>query len=184
MNDAFGQKKISPEGQSQPPDFQIACFRIGEEMYGLDIMRIREIIRPQKVTSVPKAPSFIEGVINLRGAVIPVVDLRKRFDLQAQNDRKTRIIICRLSGRLIGLMVDEVTEVRRYAREDVQPTPRFLRGKAADFFSAVCRRDDDVVFILNVEKLLSSGEKVTLEPVQQVQRRAASASSCLSLEED
>ena len=68
------------ENQEQRREIQLACFRVGEEMYALDIMRIKEIIRPQKLTPVPKAPRFIEGVINLRGAVIPVVDLRKRFD--------------------------------------------------------------------------------------------------------
>ncbi|NIQ10356.1 MAG: purine-binding chemotaxis protein CheW, partial [Gammaproteobacteria bacterium] len=104
----------------------LACFRIGAELYALDIMRIKEIIRPQKLTPVPKAPSFIEGVINLRGAVIPVADLRKRFDQPVGAEtRKNRIVICSLVGKIIGLLVDEVTEVKRYGRKEIAPAPQF-----------------------------------------------------------
>lgn len=147
-------------------EVQLACFRIGPEMYALDILRIKEIIRPQRLTPVPKAPAFIEGVINLRGVVIPVVDLRKRFDQpNLGSDRKTRIIICALSGKIIGLMVDEVAEVRRYSRQEVQPAPKFLKGKGAEFFLGVCRRDDDLVMLLDLEKILSSEEKIDLEKI-------------------
>lgn len=159
----------SAREEEEPPrqEIQLACFRIGGEMYALDILRIREIIRPQKLTPVPKAPSFIEGVINLRGAVIPVVDLRKRFDHAASGaDRKTRVIICAISGKVIGLIVDEVTEVRRYGRQEIQPAPQFLRGKGAEFFLGVCRRDDDLVMLLDLERILSSGEKIDLEKIE------------------
>jgi purine-binding chemotaxis protein CheW len=136
-------------------------------MYALDILRIKEIIRPQRLTPVPKAPSFIEGVINLRGVVIPVVDLRKRFDQPTLgSDRKTRIIICALSGKIIGLMVDEVAEVRRYSRQELQPAPKFLKGKGAEFFLGVCRRDDDLVMLLDLEKILSSDEQIDLEKIE------------------
>lgn len=154
-------------------EVQLACFRIGAAMYALEIMRIKEIIRPQKLTPVPKAPPFIEGVINLRGAVIPIVDLRKRFDLPtAIVDRKTRVIICALSGKILGLVVDEVAEVRRYSRQEVQPSPHFLQGKEAQFFRGICRRDDDLVMVLNLEKILSSSEKIDLETIQRVQHEA------------
>lgn len=148
-------------------EVQLACFRIGAEMYALDIMRIKEIIRPIRLTSVPKSPVFIEGVINLRGAVIPVVDLRKRFDQPAELGRKTRIIICALSGRTVGLLVDEVTEVRRYARQDIQPTPAFL--KEAEFFPGVCRRGEDLILLVDLETILSSAEKIDIESVQRIQ---------------
>src|SRR6056300_316897 len=96
-------------------EVQLACFKVGPELYALDIMRIKEIIRPQKLTPVPKAPSFIEGVINLRGSVIPVADMRKRFDQPIDEDtRKSRIVICSLAKRNIGLLVDEVKEVKRF----------------------------------------------------------------------
>ncbi len=146
-------------------EIQLACFRIGSEFYALDIMRIKEIIRPLKMTPIPKAPAFVEGVINLRGAVIPVVDLRKRFDQNPEFTRKTRVIICTVEKKIIGLVVDEVTEVRRYSRQEVLPTPRFLKGRGADFFSGVCRREEDLILLLNLKMILSTEEKIDLEAI-------------------
>ncbi len=157
----------SPGKDGSRQEIQLACFRIGVEMYALDIMRIKEIIRPQKLTPVPRAPEFIEGVINLRGAVIPVVDLRKRFNQQPSTQaRKTRIIICSLSGKIIGLLVDEVSEVRTYARPEIQPAPQFLKGQGSEFFLGVAKRDDDLIMLLDLERILSSGERIDLEKLQ------------------
>ncbi|MDT8441117.1 MAG: chemotaxis protein CheW [Desulfuromonadales bacterium] len=145
-------------------EVQLACFRVGGEMYALDIMQIKEIIRPQKLTPIPKAPGFIEGVINLRGAVIPVADMRKRFDLPTmENDRLQRIIICSLAGKIIGLLVDEVKEVRRYTRQEIAPAPEFLKGPEAEYFLGVARRDDDFIMLVDLEKILSSREKIELQ---------------------
>jgi len=155
-------------------EIQLACFRIGTEFYALDIMRIKEIIRPQRLTAVPKAPAFIEGVINLRGAVVPVVDLRKRFDLPSTDlDRRTRVLICALAGKIIGLIVDEVAEVRRYTRKEIQPSPQFLKGRGSEFFLGVCRRDDQLVMLLDLERILSSAEKIDLEAIQKLQSEHA-----------
>ncbi len=149
-------------------EVQLACFRVGGEMYALDIMRIKEIIRPQRLTSVPKAPSFIEGVINLRGAVIPVVDLRRRFDQDFDpSDRRGRIMICTLAGKIIGLHVDEVTEVHRFTRQEIQPAPQFLKGKGAEYFLGVCRREDELVLLIDLEKILTSEERIDLQRVRQ-----------------
>ena len=146
---------------------QLACFRVGAELYALDIMRIREIIRPQKLTAVPKAPRFIEGVINLRGAVIPVADLRKRFDQPCDEEqRKNRVIICSVGGRIVGLLVDEVLEVRRYGRQDVAPAPQFLKGPEAEFFLGVARRGEDLVMVLDLERILSSEERIALQGME------------------
>lgn len=148
-------------------EIQLACFRVGDQMYSLDILRIKEVIRPLKLTPVPKAPIFIEGVINLRGAVLPVVDLRKRFDQPVgTSDSKTRILICVLSGKIIGLIVDEVLEVKSFSRNELQPTPRFTKGADTDYFLGVCQRNDDLVMILNLEKILSSDEKINLEQIR------------------
>ena len=145
-------------------EIQLACFRVGSEMYALDIMQIKEIIRPQKLTPIPKAPAFVEGVINLRGAVIPVADMRKRFDLPLTvSDRKARIMICSLGGRMIGLLVDEVSEVRRYSREEVAPAPEFLKGPEAEYFLGVARRGDEFIMLVDLEKILSSREKLALQ---------------------
>ena len=145
-------------------EIQLACFRVGAELYALDIMKIKEIIRPQKLTAIPKAPSFIEGVINLRGAVIPVADMRKRFDQPiSQETRKNRIVICSLVGKIIGLLVDEVTEVKRYSRQEIAPAPQFIKGPHADYFLGVARRDDDLIMLIDLEKVLSTDEKIELQ---------------------
>ena len=144
-------------------EVQIACFRVGEGLYALDIMRIREIIRPQKLTSIPKMPRFIEGVIHLRGAVIPVSDLRKRFDQQNREvTGKNRIIICAVGERIVGLLVDEVLEVRRYARQDLAPAPQFFKGPEAAFILGVARRGEDLVMIIDLDRILSIDEQVAL----------------------
>ena len=163
--DAHSSTLAAPSpGGAERQEVQLACFRVGAELYALDIMRIREIIRPQKLTAVPKAPRFIEGVINLRGAVIPVADLRKRFDQPClEENRKSRVIICSVSGRIVGLLVDEVLEVRRYGRQDVAPAPQFLKGPEAEFFLGVARRGDDLVMVLDLDRILSSDEQIALQ---------------------
>ncbi len=154
----------APEEKELRQEVQLACFRVGQELYALDIMRIKEIIRPQKLTAIPKAPSFIEGVINLRGAVIPVADMRKRFDQPiSEENRKNRIVICSLSGKIIGLLVDEVTEVKRYSRKEIAPAPQFIKGPQADYFLGVARRDDELVMLIDLEKVLSTNEKIELQ---------------------
>lgn len=145
-------------------EIQLACFKIGPESYALDIMKIKEIIRPQKLTPVPRAPSFIEGVINLRGTVIPVADMRKRFDQQINSEsRKNRIVVCSLAGRIIGLLVDEVTEVRRFSRKEIAPSPQFIKGPQADYFLGVARVDDELIMLIDLEKVLSTHEKIELQ---------------------
>ena len=142
----------------------LACFRVGSELYALDIMKIKEIIRPQKLTPIPKSPSFIEGVINLRGVVIPVADMRKRFDQPiSEENSKNRIVVCSLAGKIIGLLVDEVTEVKRYGREEIAPAPQFIKGPQAEYFLGVARCDDDLIMLIDLEKVLSSDEKIELQ---------------------
>lgn len=152
------------DGKEMRQEIQLACFKVGPELYALDIMRIKEIIRPQKLTPVPKAPSFIEGVINLRGSVIPVADLRKRFEQPINpENRKTRIVICSMIGKMIGLLVDEVTEVKRFSRKEIAPSPQFIQGPQADYFLGVARRDDDLIMLIDLEKVLSTDEKIELQ---------------------
>src|SRR5512133_2062133 len=105
-------------------EIQLACFRLLDDLYAVDIMRIKEIIRPQKLTPLPKAPAFIEGVINLRGTIIPVVDLRKRFEMQQKELTVfTRLLIVRIAGQSVGLVVDDVTEVITVPLKDIKPPP-------------------------------------------------------------
>ena len=118
---------------------QLCTFRVGGEDYALDIMRVREIITPLPVTPVPRAPSFVEGVVRLRGDVIPVLDVRKRLGLPAAPPtRKTRVLIVSVAGRRLGLVVDEVAEVLRLPRTAIRPAPALVGGGGRHFFLGVC----------------------------------------------
>lgn len=143
---------------------QLATFTVGGEQYAIDIMRIKEIINPLRVTPVPRAPAFIEGVIELRGAILPVVDLRKRFDLPATPPtRATKYIIVSVAGRILGLIVDGVSEVLRISRSELRPPPPFGAADAARYFSGVCQHDGRIVMILDIDRVLTSEEKISLQ---------------------
>jgi purine-binding chemotaxis protein CheW len=136
---------MAPEPRRGPaaradPLIQLCTFRIGGEDYALDIMRVREIIQPLPITPVPRAPPFVEGVVHLRGEVIPVVDVRKRLGLAAgERTRKTKFLVVNVAGRRLGLVVDEVCEVLRLPRSEIRPAPP-LAGEAGPprFFLGVC----------------------------------------------
>src|SRR5512135_2832507 len=101
-------------------EIKIVCFRLGRDMYAADIMRVSEIIKPMKQTGLPDAPEFIDGVINLRGSVIPVLNLHKRFRLpEPESGRKTRLLTVSIAGQLFALVVDEVTEVTTVPVKDL-----------------------------------------------------------------
>lgn len=157
MIDSFGPNDPQKtDGKVVRAEVKLATLRVGTALYAVDILRIKEIIRPIKITTVPNSPLFIEGVINLRGAVIPVIDLRKRFaDATIVDGRSTRIVICLAFRRLFALVVDEVVEVRSYVREELQPAPKFFQGQETDIFLGVAHRADDLLMILDLERFLS-----------------------------
>lgn len=154
--------------ESQQQKVKLACLRVGDGYYALDIMCIREIIRPLPITPVPKAPSFIDGVITLRKTVIPIIDLRRRFDLPVtEQDSLQRMIICAVEGRMIGLVVNEVTEVRTYIREEIHPAPYHLSGEQVKFFPGVCRNGDHLFMLLDLKKILTSDQKIDGQQLKQ-----------------
>jgi len=149
---------------SEIKEIQVACFRLMDDLYAVDIMRIKEIIRPQKLTYLPKAPSFIDGVINLRGAVIPVVDLRKRFDMpEREPGAATRLLIVRLSAQTLGLVVDDVTEVITVAVKDIKHPPAVSDGVIADYLLGVCLAGEVLVMLLDIDRIFSSREVSAIE---------------------
>jgi purine-binding chemotaxis protein CheW len=121
---------------------QLCTFRIGGEDYAVDIMRVREIIHPLPITPVPRAPAFVEGVVRLRGEVIPVLDVRRRLGVaQAPVSRKTRFLVVNVARRRIGLVVDEVCEVLRLRRGEIRPAPALGDEGGPRFFVGVCGGD-------------------------------------------
>jgi purine-binding chemotaxis protein CheW len=152
---------------------QLVTFRVGSEEYGLDINTITEVIRPLKITLLPRMPKFIEGVINLRGVIIPIVDLRKRFALaEIHNEpRKMRMLIIkgaipaakRRGKELLGLVVDGVQEVLHVPREEIAPPPGAATGEHTDFISGMGKVGERLIIIVDIARILSQQESSALE---------------------
>lgn len=151
------------EPGAKPEDMKLACFKVGEQTFSMDIMRIRQIIRPMKITPLPKAPDFVEGMINLRGVVIPLVDLRKRFDIPIENpEAEARVIIASVDRNVVGMIVDEVTEVITIPQTEIQPPPKMISGIQSEFLMGVCRYKDQILLVMDLNAILSSEEKIKL----------------------
>ncbi len=146
-------------------------FRLGEEEYGLEILKVQEIIGMQEITSIPRTPDFMKGVINLRGKVIPVVDLRLKFGMaEAEVSRKTCIIVVQISqesGNIImGIVVDEVSEVLEIGSEEIEPAPSFGSRLDTNFILGMARTDKAVKILLDLEKILSHDELETVSGIE------------------
>jgi len=142
---------------------QLVTFNIGDEEFGVDILRVQEIIRTMDITHVPRSPEFVEGVINLRGKVIPIVNLRRRFGLEARTfDKRTRIIVVELSGLIVGFVVDGVSEVLRIDSGTVEPPPAIVGGVDSEYINGVGKLADRLLILLDLNRLLSGSEQQAL----------------------
>jgi len=156
-------------------EISLACFRLGEDLYAVDIMRIREIIRPMKLAHLPKAPAFVEGVINLRSNVIPVVDLRKRFDIPSRDGIEgNKLLIMSVSRKSVGLVVDDVTEIVTVPIREIKPPPMVIKGVGAEYLIGVCLVKDVMVMLLNIDRILSPDEVDELGRVSEYSQSAKS----------
>jgi purine-binding chemotaxis protein CheW len=145
---------------------QLVTFSIGEEEFGVDILKVQEIIRTMEITRVPRAPEFVEGVINLRGKVIPIIDLRRRFGLPTRDhDQHTRIIVIEISNMIVGFVVDSVSEVLRIPEGTVEPPPPVVSGLESEYISGVGKLEDRLLILLDLDRLLSSDEQEQLAQV-------------------
>ena len=145
---------------------QLVVFDLAAETYGVDIGAVREIIRMQDITKVPGAPEFVEGIINLRGNVIPVLDLRKRFRLDVgTRDKDNRILVVDIGGQDIGVVVDAVTEVLRITPDSVEPPSSVITTADSVYLLGIVKLEGRLVILLDLEKVLSESEKATLTDV-------------------
>ena len=143
---------------------QLVVFQLGAELYGVEISRVHEIIRLQSVTRVPKAPSFVEGVITLRGKVIPVVDLRRRFGLPtADHTRASRIVVVELGDQVVGIVVDGVSEVLRVNTATVEPPSPVVAGIDSEYLHGIAKLTDRLVILLDLDRILARDERRALE---------------------
>lgn len=143
---------------------QFVTCRIAQEEFALDVLCVQEINRMVEVTRVPKAPYFVEGVINLRGRIIPVLDLRRRFGLPA-SDRTddSRIMVVLVRQRMVGLIVDEVVEVLRVPKLSIEPPPSVGNSAGAEFTQGVGRIEDRLLIVLDLNRLLLPNEQAAME---------------------
>jgi purine-binding chemotaxis protein CheW len=143
---------------------QLVVFQLGAELYGVDIARVHEIIRLQAITRVPRAPKFVEGVINLRGKVIPVVDLRRRFGLPtAEHTRATRIVVVEIGDQVVGIIVDSVSEVLRINTSTVEPPSPVVAGIDSEYLHGIAKLPERLVILLDLDRVLARDERRALE---------------------
>ncbi|NMC73765.1 MAG: chemotaxis protein CheW [Geobacteraceae bacterium] len=143
---------------------QLVSFNLDREEYGVYVLKVREIIRMSNVTRVPNTPYYVEGVINLRGKVIPIISLRKKFSLpEVENDKQTRIIVMDVDGELMGFIVDAVSEVIRISSAEIQPPPAVVNGGLEqEYLSGVINRADRLLVLLDLERVFSKAERDSL----------------------
>ena len=140
-------------------DLQIVNFRVGPETFGVDIALVHEIVRVPEITSVPDAPDFIEGVINLRGRIISLVDLRKRFgQKEIAPGKKNRIIVVEHQQRFVGLIVDSASEVLRVPGSDIEPPPHVFEQGGLDYVTGIAKVQGRIIILVDLGNILQRGE--------------------------
>jgi purine-binding chemotaxis protein CheW len=140
-------------------ELQLTCFNLGDNLFAVDIMRIKEIVLPQKLFNLPRASQLLEGVINLRGAVIPVMDLRKRFGMPPlANGKSGKLLIVSLLHQMVALEVDDVMEVITVPAREIKPPPDVAEGVGAEYLLGVCLSSDRVFMLLDIDSLLGPAD--------------------------
>jgi purine-binding chemotaxis protein CheW len=158
MNEATIEK-INRDGGVQ----QFLTFALGAEEYGVEILKIQEIKGFSTITPLPNAPVFIKGVLNLRGTIVPIVDLRKKFSLpEVELTKFTVIVVVQVQGKIIGFIVDAVSDVLNVARDDIQPTPELYGQVDISFVNGLARTGEKLVILLDIEKVLTTVEAATV----------------------
>lgn len=149
---------------------QLVTFHLGREEFGVDILRVQEINRMVEITKVPQAPHYCEGVINLRGKVIPVIDIRKKFEMDVEEwTKNTRIIVCDVEGSVIGMIVDAVEEVLRIPSSTIEPAPEIVTTVNSDYIKGVAKLEERLLIFLDISKI--AGEMT--QEIRQLEQASA-----------
>ena len=151
---------------------KFAVFRIADEMFGIGIGRVVEIITPQEIFSIPGLPEFLAGVISVRGSIIPLIDLRRRFGAKPAG-RKERVILVRFGSEKAGFVVDEIKEIMTLSPEEITPPPTLFKGFKTEYLNGIGKKDGGIVILLNIDNLLTSQEKIRLEEsIEMIEERS------------
>ena len=147
---------------------EFLAFKLGAEEYGIDILRVQEIRSYEQPTRIANAPSFIRGVVNLRGVVVPIVDMRLKFNLNTANyDAFTVVIVLNITNRVVGMVVDAVSDVITLAQDQMRQVPAFHSSLDAEHLLAIGTVDDRMIILVDIEKLMTSAEMGLVEPTFQ-----------------
>lgn len=145
---------------------QLVVFKVGKELYGVNIAAMQEIVRVPEMTEVPDAPAFLEGVINLRGRIVPVIDLRKRLNLPvAARTKASRVLITEGEGKAVGLLVDAASEVLKIPIEAIDEPPEMISAIGVEYIIGVAKMDERLIIILDLKKILSLEDIRKMEAV-------------------
>lgn len=149
------QKSLTEVHSISGDIIQLVSFNVGNEEFGVDILLVQEINRMADLTRVPNSPDYIRGVINLRGKVIPIIDLRKRLKLpNKQTDHETRIVVVEINEKVVGFIVDKVNEVTRISKDTTEPAPSMVGGVEKDFITSIAKLEDRLLILLDLEKVI------------------------------
>lgn len=144
---------------------KIAVANIGSEEFGIEIAKIVEILKRQKVFQLPNLPDFLSGVINLRGEIIPVIDLRKRFGLEDM-EGKGRIVVIRFGMEKIGLFVDDIKEIIDLEPTEISSPPSIFRGLKTEYMNGIGKKGERIIVILNLDHILTAEEQIKIEEIR------------------
>ena len=155
---------------NQNDALQLVTFQLGAELYGVDIMQVKSIEETKDVRPIPNSPTYVEGIFNLRGEIIPVINLHKRFHLKRaalnEEDELLRgFLIIRLNGMHIAIIIDKVSRVLTVSHEDIQPPPQMLSGIGAEYIEGVVHREEGYLIILDINRLFNMRELAALESI-------------------
>jgi purine-binding chemotaxis protein CheW len=146
---------------------KFVIFKIGEEIFGVEVFKVVEILSPQKVYSIPELPDFLAGVINVRGEIIPLLDLRKRFGVQS-SDEEGHIIMVKYDNEKIAILVEEIKDIVSLSNKEITSPPMIFKGVKRKYLTGLGKKDDRIIILLNIDDLLTSEEKIILKESEDI----------------
>ena len=159
METSMPEQKEKQFAEKSDELLQLVSFNIGSEEFGIDILKVQEINQMVEITKVPQAPHYVEGVINLRGKVIPIIDLHKRFNLELKEyDKNTRIVVVDIKGNIMGMVVDSVSEVLRLPSSTIEPPSEIATGVNSEYIKGVAKLEDRLIIFLDLSKVIDMNE--------------------------
>jgi len=156
------------EKTNDDPTLQWVTFKLAGETYGINVMQVQEVLRYTEIAPVPGSSNYVLGIVNLRGNVVTVIDTRERFKLPATDiTDNTRIVIVEADGHVVGILVDAVAEVVYLRQSEVETTPNVGNDESSKFIQGVCHKNDELLILIDLDKLLTEKEWAEVNPEQQ-----------------